>query len=104
MEQLYDRIFADPEFRALQRRREQLGWLLSALVFGGFFTFILLIAFAPGLLAAPLTADLVTTRGIPLGACVILFGCALTGVFVQRCNRDFDAALARILARHLERD
>ena len=104
MEHLYSRIFADAEFQALQRRRERLGWLLSALVFGGFFAFILLIAFAPRMLAVPLAADLVTTRGIPFGAGIILFGFALTGVFVRRSNRDFDTAMARILARHADGD
>ena len=104
MDQRYSRIFADAEFQALQRRRERLSWLLSALVFGGFLVFIVLIAFVPRLLAAPLADGLVTTRGIPMGAGIILFGFALTGVFVRRSNRDFDAAMARILARHADGD
>ena len=100
MDHLYARILADPEFLALQRRRARLSWWLSALVFGGFLGFMLLIAFAPRLLAAPFAPGMVTSRGIPLGASIILFGFNLTGVFVRRSNREFDAAMARILARH----
>ncbi|MGE0859801.1 MAG: DUF485 domain-containing protein [Gammaproteobacteria bacterium] len=104
MDQLYTSILADSDFQRLQRRRERLCLWLSLAVFSAFLGFILLIAYAPGALATPLAPGMITTRGVPLGSSVILFGFALTGLFVWRSNREFDAEMARILARHVARD
>lgn len=99
MDHLYARIFADPEFQALQRRRQRFAWLLSALVFASFLSFILAVAYAPRWLAMPLLEDSIISRGIPLGSATILFGFVLTGLFVRRANGEFDRDMARILAR-----
>ena len=99
MDQLYTRIFADAEFHALQQRRQRFTWLLSALVFFGFLSFLICVAFAPGILAVPIGPDSVISRGIPWGSATILFGFTLTGVYVWRANGDFDRTMARIVAR-----
>lgn len=99
MDEIYARIHADPEFRALQRIRERLCWLLSALMFVAFFGFILVIAFAPGLFAVRLGPDTVITLGIPLGVGIILLGFVLTGIYVWRANGEFDRRNAALLRR-----
>jgi uncharacterized membrane protein (DUF485 family) len=99
MDELYARIHADPEFRALQRARERLCWLLAASMFVAFFAFILVIAFVPALLAVPLGPDTVITRGIPLGVGVILLGFVLTGIYVWRANGEFDRRNAALVRR-----
>ena len=99
MDQLYARIFADAEFQALQQRRQGFAWLLSALVFCAFLSFIGCVAFAPRMLAVPIAPDSVISRGIPWGSAIILFGFMLTGVYVWRANGEFDRAMARIVAR-----
>ena len=99
MDQLYARIFADAEFQALQQRRQRFTWLLAALVFGAFLSFLLCVAFAPGLLAVPLGATSVIARGIVWGSATIVFGFALTGIYVWRANGEFDRTMARIVAR-----
>ena len=92
-----ERVAADPRYHALVAARSRLGWTLSGLVFAAYFGFILLVAFDKSLLARP-TGNGVTTIGIPLGMAVILFAIALTGVYVRRANRDFDARLAELLS------
>jgi uncharacterized membrane protein (DUF485 family) len=99
MKDLYQRIFDDPEFRALQRRRSRLIWCLSAIMLITYFGFILVIAFAPGFFAVPLGEGTVVTRGIPIGVGIILLGLALTGIYVHRANGEFDAATAAIMRR-----
>ncbi len=99
MDQLYARIFADAEFQALQQRRQRFTWLLAALVFSVFLSFLICVAFAPGLLAVPIVPTSVISRGIPWGSATILFGFLLTGVYVWRANGEFDRTMARIVAR-----
>ena len=99
MNDLYQRIFADPEFQALQRRRSRLIWMLSMIMLVTYFGFILVIAFAPEFFAAPLGADTVITRGIPIGVGIILLGLALTGIYVHRANGEFDTTTADIVQR-----
>lgn len=90
------RIAADPRYQTLVRDRSRFGWLLSALVLGAYLGFILLVAFDKALLARPI-GDGVTSLGIPLGIAVILFAIVLTGLYVRRANREFDARLAELL-------
>lgn len=90
------RIAADPRYAALVRDRARFGWTLSALVLAAYLGFILLVAFDKPLLARPI-GDGVTSLGIPIGIAVILFATALTGVYVRRANREFDARLAALL-------
>ena len=99
MDQIYQRIYADPEFQALERRRSRFCWTLAALMLSAFFGLILLIAFAPATLAVPLGPNTVITRGFPLGVAVMVLGFVLTAVYTVRANGEFDSAQAAILAR-----
>jgi uncharacterized membrane protein (DUF485 family) len=99
MDELHARIHADPEFRALQRARARLSWLLAGAMCAAFFAFILVIAFAPELFAVPLGPHTVITRGIPLGVGIILLGFVLTGIYVWRANGEFDSRNAALLRR-----
>lgn len=95
---LIAKIKRDPEFHALVQTRSRLAWTLAATIAGIYFGFILLIAFAPDVLARPLGQGALTI-GILAGVGVILAAFALTGLYVRRANRDFDAATARIVER-----
>ncbi len=57
---------------------------------GIYFSFILLVAFAPGLLAIPIAEGSVITVGIPVGLLVIVSAFVLTGIYVHRANVRFD--------------
>ena len=87
----------DPRYRALVRRRGLFGWTLTGLMLVAYFGFILLVAFAKPFMATSLAGG-ATSIAIPLGLGVILFAIALTGLYVRRANRVFDAELARIIA------
>lgn len=96
------RIATDPRYHALVRDRSRFAWLLSALVLAAYVGFILLVAFAKDWLAQPLVAGGATSVGIPLGVAVIVLAIALTGVYVRRANREYDARLFALLADHSE--
>ncbi|MGR8919121.1 MAG: DUF485 domain-containing protein [Gammaproteobacteria bacterium] len=99
MQELYERIAADPEFRALERRRSRFGWALALIMLAAFYGFVLVIAFYPGLFATPLGPGTVVTWGIPVAVGVILLGFALTGLYVWRANGEFDRGFEAIVRR-----
>ena len=65
-------IQRDPDYQELVRRRSSLGWTLSLIMLVIYFGFILLVAYAPKFLGMPV-GDGVTTIGIPIGLCVIVW-------------------------------
>lgn len=97
MREIYERIDRDPRFHALARQRSLLGWGLSAVVLVAYYAFVLVMAFAPGLLARPLGDDTVVTVGIAAGLAVIGLSVALTGVYVWHANRSFDVLNSAIV-------
>lgn len=95
---LAQRIASDPRYRELKAKRTRFGWTLTLMMLAVYYGFILLVAFAKPFLAQPIGAG-VTTVGMPLGLGVILFTVAVTGVYVRRANRDFDALSRQIAAQ-----
>ena len=90
------RIEANPAYQALKRKRNSFGWTLTVLMLIVYYGYIGLIAFDKELLATPIGAG-VTTLGIPIGMAVIVFTVIITGIYVRRANREFDAATRDIL-------
>ena len=90
------RLRATPAFTELERSRGRLGWTLTALILVIYFGFVLLVAFAPGLMATPVFGPM--TLGFPLGLGVIVSAILLTGIYVLRANGSFDALTRRIVA------
>jgi uncharacterized membrane protein (DUF485 family) len=103
MDALYQKIFEDPEFQALQRRRSRFSWMLAAIMLTAYYAFILVIAFAPRLLGIPLGSDTVITWGIPAGISIIVLGFVLTGIYVARSNGEFDRDNEAIIERFGQR-
>lgn len=92
------RIADDPRYRRLIRARGRFGWLLSGIMLAAYFGFVLLIAFDKAFLSQPIVAGGVTSLGIVIGFAIILLAIVLTGLYVARANRDYDAALAALVA------
>ena len=90
------RIEANPQYQALIRRRNTLGWWLTLLMLLVYYGYIGLIAFDKELLARPLGTG-VTTLGIPIGIGVIVFTVLITGFYVRRANSEYDRLTAEIL-------
>ena len=84
------RVAADPRYLALTRQRGRFTWTLTIVMLIAYFGFILLIAFDKAVLARPI-GDGVMSIGIPVGLGVILLAIGLTGLYVRRANRDYDA-------------
>lgn len=104
MQHFYRRIYADPDFHELERKRGRFSWLLASIVMLTYFSFILVIAFAPELFATPIIEGKIITWGIPVGLFVILLSFLLTGVYVYRANKEFDQITKDIIdhARKLD--
>ena len=90
------RIEANPNYQALKRKRNGLGWLLTVLMLLVYYGFIGLIAFDKEFLAKPIGAG-VTTLGIPIAFGVIVFTIIITGLYVRRANGEYDRLTADIL-------
>ena len=84
----------DEELRAVAARRGRLALGLTGAVIATYFGFVLLVAFAKEWLGGLVTTGL--SRGIALGAAVIVISWLLTLAYVRWTNRHYDAALGRL--------
>lgn len=85
-----DAIKAHPRYQELVCSRKCFAWNLTVLMLAIYYGFILVIAFAPKLLATPVSAGAVTTIGIPVGVVIIVSAFVLTGIYVAKANGKFD--------------
>ena len=94
-DQLTERIANDPRYQDLKARRSRFGWWLAIAMMIVYYGFILLVAFDKPLLATRIGSG-VTTVGMPLGLGVIVFTIVITGIYVRRANREYDALAEQI--------
>ena len=94
----HQRVLGNPKFQELVRTRSGFAWTLAAAMLVIYLGFILLVAFAPGLMATKIGGG-ATSLGIVLGLVVIFSAFLLTGIYVQRANSRFDE-----MTRHLTRE
>lgn len=100
--QTYERVRANPKFQALVARRTRLALLLSAIVLVGYYAFMTVVAFAPGVLGAPLSEGSALTVGVPVGAAIIVVSWLLTGVYSHFANGPFDELNKDIVRESME--
>lgn len=96
-ENVYRQIYANPRFQELVAKRGRFAWMLAIIMLVAYYAFILLIAFDPKILGIPLSNQGVTTWGIVVGLGLIFLSFALTGIYVQRANGEFDRITQEIL-------
>jgi uncharacterized membrane protein (DUF485 family) len=94
---LHAKIRSNPKYAELVRKRSSFAWLLSILVLIIYYSFIMVIAFAPKVLGTPLSEGSVTTIGLPIGVGVILSAIVLTGIYVRRANTEFDELTKQLI-------
>jgi len=94
---VHDHIRNNPKFAELVSKRKAFAYTLSAIMLTIYFSFILVIAFAPKLLGTPISEGSTTTIGFPIGVLVILSAITLTGIYVRRANGEFDELNRQIL-------
>ncbi|RII28353.1 MAG: DUF485 domain-containing protein [Geobacter sp.] len=91
------KIQSNPKYHELVKRRNTIGWSLSAVVCVMYFGFTLMIAYTPDILTAPIAADSVIPVGMIMGFGIIVASCLLTGVYVYMANKTFDPIIADIV-------
>jgi uncharacterized membrane protein (DUF485 family) len=87
-EQLMEKIENNPSYQKLVKRRSAFAWKLAIVMLVVYYTFIMIIAFAPEVLGKSMGG--VMTVGIPVGVAIILFSFLLTGIYTKRANGEFD--------------
>lgn len=92
-----DRIQNNSKYHELVKSRNSLAITLSILVLIMYFGFVLLIAFAPGILTQPISATSVIPVGMLVGVGVILGSIVLTGIYVNVANNKFDTLNEEII-------
>ncbi|MCM2131201.1 DUF485 domain-containing protein [Larsenimonas rhizosphaerae] len=95
--QRWQNIEQNPRFKELVAKRGRFAMMLSLIMMGLYFSFILLIAFAPQVLGTPLAPGMTTTWGIPIGLGLIASAIVLTGIYVRRANGEFDRLTVQVL-------
>ena len=91
-----ERVKTHPKYLELKRKRNGLGILLTLLMLLVYYGYVALIAFNKPFLAQPMGAG-VTSIGVPIGMAVIVFTIVITGLYVRRANKEFDALTHAIL-------
>ncbi|AQR63846.1 hypothetical protein BXU06_01255 [Aquaspirillum sp. LM1] len=94
---IYQRVRENPKFNELVTRRGRLGALLSLMVLGSYYLFVMVVAFSPDTLRTPLHEGGMLTVGVPVGAAIIIGSWLLTGYYVHKANSDFDRLSADLV-------
>jgi len=87
-------IIASPEFQSLVARKGLVSAILTVVMLGAYFGFILVLAFDKSLLSTLLADGL--SLGIPVGLAIIFLAWALTGIYVYWANTAYDNAVNQI--------
>ena len=90
---IYARVRQNPKYQTLVKRRGRLAVTLSAIVLVTYYSFMMVVAFAPGILGKPLGEGMTLSVGIPIGAAIIVISWLLTGVYSYFANGPFDDLL-----------
>ena len=103
MQDIFERIHADPRFHELERKRRVFTWLLAGIVLANCAWYILATAFFPTaafakLWGTPIAEGYVTTWGIVIGMAQTVLFIALVGVYILRANGEFDRLRDAIVA------
>ncbi len=96
-EDIYEQVKGNQKFHQLVVSRSRLAWGLSSIIFVVYFSFILLIAFAPDFLGRPIREGSFITIGIPVGVLIIVLSFVLTGIYVWKANKVFDRINQKII-------
>ncbi|CAO3415863.1 DUF485 domain-containing protein [Azospirillum endophyticum] len=99
---VYERVRRNPKFQELVSQRSRLALILSAVVLAGYYSFMMVVAFAPGLLQTPLSEESSLSVGFPIGAAIIILSWLLTGVYSHFANGRFQELTDEITRETLQ--
>jgi uncharacterized membrane protein (DUF485 family) len=91
-------LIESPDFKALVRKRWTVSFSLLAVLFVGYYGYILLVSFDKELMARNVSSEpgAVTTIGIPLGIAVIVLAWVLVAIYVYWANASYDPEVERL--------
>ncbi len=87
---VHARIRQNPKFAELVAKRTRLAIVLSLIVLVPYYTFMMITAFNPALLAQPISEGSIITIGWPIGAVMLIGFWLTTAVYIYRANGEFD--------------
>jgi len=86
---IIERIGKHPDFPRFVRKKQRLVWLLTGIMLVAYYGLVLLMAFAPEILAMPLAGSSINA-GILAAAALIVLSFVLTACYVYASNRALD--------------
>lgn len=87
---IYDKVSASPVFESMVRKRNRFALLLSAVILIAYYAFVLFASTDPSGFAARISEGSSWPVGLLAAWGVQLLAFLLTGVYVNRANREFD--------------
>ena len=99
MQEIYKKIRNHPDFLNLVQTRKRISWLLTTIIIFCYFTFIIIIAFAPNIFSQKIFSDSVITLGIIIGLLIILLSIFLTGIYVYIANKKLDEINNKVIKK-----
>jgi len=87
---IYARIRQNPRYHELVKKRGRLAVTLSVIVLVAYYSFMMVVAFAPSILSRPLGEGLTLSVGVPVGAGIIVVSWLLTGLYSHFANGEFE--------------
>jgi len=87
-------VIESSDFKQLVKKRWTVSMVLLALLFVGYYGFILLVATAKDFVNTKVGE--VTTLAIPLGLCAIVLAFTLTAIYVAWANKSYDPEVERL--------
>ncbi|WP_462384063.1 DUF485 domain-containing protein [Pseudomonas sp. Marseille-QA0892] len=85
-----------PDFIRLVQRKKRLTWSLTCGMLAIYYGFVVVMAFAPHIMAMPISGG-VTNVGIVLTVAVILLSFACTAFYVHQANRILDPMAEKLI-------
>lgn len=94
---VYERVRANPKFQEIKARRSRFAWTLAAVVLAGYYGFMMIVAFAPSLIAVKIASGWTLSIGFPIVAFIIVGAWLLTGLYIRRANGEFEEVTRQIV-------
>lgn len=94
---VYERVRANPKFQEIKARRSRFAWTLAAVVLAGYYGFMMIVAFAPSLIAVKVAPGWTLSIGYPIVAFIIVGAWLLTGLYIRRANGEFEEITRQIV-------
>ena len=98
MQDVVDRVKANPKFLEFVAVRNRYSVIMTIVSAAAYYGFILLVAFEGPWLGTKMGPGMTTSIGVPIGVGVIVFTIILTWIYVRRANGEFDETNARLIA------